>query len=51
MGWDCGRLAFLWNLGIVHVFIAVEHGEKDASDFRDSYDERILSPGQSSKEK
>ena len=37
--------------GKVNTFKAKEQGEKDASDFRDQYDERILSPGQSSKEK
>ena len=35
----------------VNIFRAEDRGEKDASDFRDEYDERILSPGQSSKKK
>ena len=48
MGGDCGRLAFLWNVWKVKIFRAEE---KDASDFRDQYDERMLSPGQSGKEK
>ena len=38
-------------MGKVKSFRAEDQGEKDTSDFRDSYDERILSPGQSSKEK
>jgi hypothetical protein len=51
MGRDCGRLAYLWNCGEVNIFIAEDQGEKDGSDFRDYYDESILSQGQSSKEK
>ena len=46
MGWGCGRLAFLWNCGKVKNYRAEDHGDKDASDFRDSFYERILSPGQ-----
>ena len=38
-------------VGKVNIFRAEEQGEKDASDFRDEYDERILIPGQSRKEK
>jgi hypothetical protein len=38
-------------VGKVNIFGAEDLGEKDASDFRDQYDERILSPGQSDKEK
>ena len=38
-------------VGKVNIFRAEEQGEKDASDFRDEYDERILSPGKSRKEK
>ena len=37
-------------VGKVNIFRAEVQCEKDASDFRDEYDERILSPGQSSKE-
>ena len=38
-------------VGKVNIFRAEDQGEKDASDFRDEYDERIFSPGQSCKEK
>ena len=38
-------------VGKVNIFRAEVQCEKDASDFRDEYDERILSPGQSGKEK
>ena len=38
-------------VGKVNIFRAEDQGEKDASDFRDQYDERILNPGQSGKEK
>ena len=37
-------------VGKVNILRAENQGEKDASDFRDEYDERILSPGQSGKE-
>ena len=38
-------------VGKVKKFRAEDQGEKDASDFRDLYDERILSRGQSRKDK
>ena len=43
---------FLYEIvGKVNIFRAEDQGEKGASNFRDKYDERILSPGQSGKEK
>ena len=38
-------------VGKVNIFRAEDQGEKDAFDFRDQYDEIILSPGQYGKEK
>ena len=34
-------------MGKVNIFRAEDQGEKDTSAFRDEYEERILSPGQS----
>ena len=36
-------------MGKVNIFRAEEQGEKDTSNFRNEYDERLLSPRQSNK--
>ena len=46
-----GVWLFYEIVGKVNIFRAEDQGGKDASDFRDEYDEIILSPGQSRKEK